>query len=299
MLSVCIPVYNVNVGNLVKDLSDQVALLNVPVEIIVIDDHSSTDFNDANKIALANKATYIALPENVGRARIRNMFLRYAQYPYLLFLDCDSAILDKQFLANYITEISKGEKVVCGGRVYSVTKPRREKVLHWTYGRKKESKPAAERQLKPNASFMTNNFVVDRKVFEEIQLNEQIKGYGHEDTLFGYELKLKGINIKHIDNAVLHADLHTNKVFMDNTESALRNLAEIIKTMGEDSDFSEDIALLHYYYKLKKNGTLVFVKAVFIMKRPFMRLLLCAGFASMFYLDFYKLGYFTITVNKQ
>ncbi|HXB11516.1 MAG TPA: glycosyltransferase family 2 protein [Bacteroidia bacterium] len=298
MLSVCIPVYNVNVGNLVKDLSDQVALLDVPVEIIVIDDRSNVDFNNANKTALANKATYIALPENVGRARIRNMFLKYTQYPYLLFLDCDSAILDKQFLANYITEIKKGEKVICGGRVYSVTKPKREKVLHWTYGRKKESKPAAERQLKPNASFMTNNFVVERKVFEAIQLNEKIKGYGHEDTLFGYELKLRGINIKHIDNAVLHADLHTNKVFMDNTESAIRNLAEIVKTMGEDSDFTKDIALLQYYNKLKKNGLLGFVKVVFAMKRPFMRYLLCSGFASMFYLDFYKLGYYVNTANK-
>jgi len=298
MLSVCIPVYNVNVGNLVKDLSDQVALLDVPVEIIVIDDRSNVDFNNANKTALANKASYIALPENVGRARIRNMFLKYAQYPYLLFLDCDSAILDKQFMTNYITEIKKGEKVICGGRVYSVTKPKREKVLHWTYGRKKESKPAAERQLKPNASFMTNNFVVERKVFEAIQLNEKIKGYGHEDTLFGYELKLKGINIKHIDNAVLHADLHTNKVFMDNAESAIRNLAEIVKTMGEDSDFTKDIALLQYYNKLKKNGLLGFVKVVFAMKRPFMRYLLCSGFASMFYLDFYKLGYYANTANK-
>ena len=298
MLSVCIPVYNVNVGSLVKDLSVQVALLDVPVEIIVIDDHSNVDFNNANKTALANKATYIALPENVGRARIRNMFLKHAQYPCLLFLDCDSAILDKQFLANYITEIKKGEKVICGGRVYSVTKPKREKVLHWTYGRKKESKPAAERQLKPNASFMTNNFVVERKVFEAIQLNEKIKGYGHEDTMFGYELKLKGINIKHIDNAVLHADLHTNKVFMDNTESAIRNLAEIVKTMGEDSDFAKDIALLQYYNKLKKNGLLSFVKVVFAMKRPFIRYLLCSGFASMFYLDFYKLGYYANTANK-
>lgn len=298
MLSVCIPVYNVNIAKLVNDLAEQIALLGMPVELIVIDDCSDSVYADANKTAMTGKGVYIALPENVGRARIRNMFLKYSQCSHLLFLDCDSGILDKQFLVNYINEIKKGSKVICGGRVYSDIKPEKSKLLHWTYGRLKESKPASIRQQNPNASFMTNNFVIERQLFESIKLDESIKGYGHEDTLFGYELKLKGISIKHIDNPVLHADLHTNLVFMEHTESAIKNLVAIAKEMGEKKDFIEDITLLRTYYKLKHNGLLIFIRTSFFLKRSIIRFMLCSGNTSMFLLDYYKLGYYTRTANN-
>ncbi|HWY98421.1 MAG TPA: glycosyltransferase [Bacteroidia bacterium] len=298
MLSVCIPVYNVKVSKLVKALSVQVTALGVPAEIIIIDDYSDAQYQDENKGLASETVKYTYLPENIGRARIRNLFLKYVMYDNLLFLDCDSEILDNRFLTNYIEEIKKGEKVICGGRVYSEQKPDRSTRLNWQYGRKKESKPAKERQMNPNASFMTNNFVVERKVFEAVQLNEKITGYGHEDTLFGYELKVRNISIKHIDNPVLHAELNTNKVFMDNTDSAIRNLNEIMQFMGSDKTFINDITLLRVYSKLNKYGLTFFVRLAFIIKRPFIRPLLCSGFASMFLLDFYKLGYFSVLRNK-
>ena len=294
MLSVCIPVYNVNVAKLVKALSEQAVQLNVPAEIIVIDDHSDEQYRKESDKLGSDLVKYIQLPENIGRAKIRNLFLKYVKYEHLLFLDCDSEILDNQFLANYITEIKKGEKLICGGRVYTDVEPDRNFRLHWKYGKEKESKPAAIRQMNPNASFMTNNFVVERKVFEKVQLNENIIGYGHEDTLFGYELKHNGISIKHIDNAVLHAELNSNVLFMENTESALRNLKSIMAFMGKDKEFVNDIALLRVYLKLKKYGLLFLVRLVFMIKRPFVRPMFCSGFANMFLLDFYKLGYFAI-----
>ncbi len=58
------------------------------------------------------------LPKNVGRARIRNLFLKYAKGQYLLFLDSDGEIISNQFIQNYqkfITE-NKDAKVVYGGR---------------------------------------------------------------------------------------------------------------------------------------------------------------------------------------
>jgi glycosyltransferase involved in cell wall biosynthesis len=298
MLSICIPVYNVKVGKLVRALSEQASGLDVPIEIVIIDDHSEDVYHKENKTLETEKIKYIHLPENIGRSRIRNLFLKYVQYNYLLFLDCDSEILDKQFLANYIAEIKRGEKVICGGRVYADAMPDRSTCLHWTYGRTKESKPASVRQLNPNASFMTNNFVVERSVFEAVQLNEKLKGYGHEDTLFGHELKLRGVAIKHIDNPVLHAELHTNEVFMDNTDSAIRNLNSIMKFMGNDENFINDITLLRVYYRFKKLNLLFLIRFLFAINRPFIRPSLCSGFDNMFALDFYKLGYFASIENK-
>jgi hypothetical protein len=72
MISICIPVYNFNITSLISELSNQIDLLNTECEIIVIDD-CSDKFKRINQIACA-KHTYIELSENIGRARIRNLF---------------------------------------------------------------------------------------------------------------------------------------------------------------------------------------------------------------------------------
>jgi glycosyltransferase involved in cell wall biosynthesis len=298
MLSVCIPVFNVNVANLVNALEGQVVKLNIPVEIILIDDHSNEAYTSENRCLKSVITKFIPLQENIGRARIRNLFLKHAQYDNLLFLDCDSEIIKPEFLAIYCEEIKKGSGVICGGRIYAAIRPLRNKRLHWNYGRKKESKSVADRQKNPNASFMTNNFVVKREILEEIKLDERLTGYGHEDTLFGYQLKLRNISVRHIDNPVLHADLHKNNVFMQNTESAIRNLVAILFFMNHDKEFINEITLLKVYTKLKKQKLLFFVKPIYFILSPLVRALLCAGFANMFLLDFYKLGYLSMACSK-
>jgi glycosyltransferase involved in cell wall biosynthesis len=298
MLSVCIPVYNVGVGRLVKTLQEQMAKLDVPIEIVLIDDHSEQKYVEGNSTLGDSNVKYIALPENIGRARIRNLFLKYVQYDHLLFLDCDSEIVKKDFLQTYISEIKKGAKVVCGGRVYSDTMPPKLFRLHWKYGRDKESKPASERQKNPNASFMTNNFVVDRKVFEGIKLDERVTGYGHEDTLFGYQLKLKNIEVVHINNPVLHAHLQSNAQFVENTESAILNLMRITSFMGEDEVFISSVTLLSAYSKCKRYKLLPFIRFLFRINAPILRPLLCSGFDNMMALNFYKLGYLAVNYSK-
>ncbi len=299
MLSVCIPVFNVNVADLVNDLEGQIVKQNIPIEIILIDDHSHEAYTSENRYLKSSITTFIPLQENIGRARIRNLFLKHARYDNLLFLDCDSEIIKPEFLAIYCKEIEKGSGVICGGRIYSAMRPQRNKRLHWKYGRKKESKTAAERQKNPNASFMTNNFVVGRTILEEVKLDERLTGYGHEDTLFGYRLKLKNITVTQIENPVLHAELHRNNVFMQNTESAIRNLVTIISFMNYDKEFINEVTLLKVYTKLKKNRLLFLVKPVYFVTSPIVRALLCAGFTNIFLLDFHKLGYLARVCSKQ
>ena len=118
MISICIPIYNFNVTELVKTLSAQLKDLNCPSEIILIDDCSDISFKKANE-NICSKENYIQLDKNIGRAAIRNRFLEYAKYEYLLFLDCDMVVHSNNFLDKYFNAINEcNNKVICGGLIY-------------------------------------------------------------------------------------------------------------------------------------------------------------------------------------
>ena len=140
MLSICIPVYQYDVVSLVEDLKQQAKALDVTVEIILIDDASSEDYRKINSAIEGVK--YVQLEHNIGRAVIRNRFLKYAKYNHLLFLDTDSIVYRDHFLKDYVQLIKEGKDVICGGRVYPDTIDDNNRSLSWKYGMQRESKPA-------------------------------------------------------------------------------------------------------------------------------------------------------------
>lgn len=286
MITICIPVYNFNISRLIVELSRQILALNLPCEIIAIDDCSSF-FKEENK-AICKNHTYIELPENIGRSRIRNLFLDYASHEYLLFLDCDSLVASQSFLSKYIEEIKQSASVVCGGRDYSTQAPSREKRLRWKYGFFKESQPYEVRCKYPNRSFMTNNFLVHKKILEQNKFDERIAKYGHEDTLFGLLLKEKRIVVKHIDNPVINGDLDTNKEYLSKSNESVKNLVKILNFTSFKNDIIEDVALLRFHNKVKKIDTII--NGLFILLKPLIYYLLAHGVANLKLFDFYKLG---------
>jgi glycosyltransferase involved in cell wall biosynthesis len=296
MLSICIPVYNVKVKDLVGALLEQTNKLNIPYEIIVMDDCSDPEFAEVNS-RLAG-ITYYGLKENIGRAKIRNQLVKAAKYNYLLFLDCDSQMVSDDFLKAYLTEMKDGQKVVCGGRIYSKTIPEGNYRLHWRYGKNKESQPASVRMANSYQSFMTNNFFIEKKVLEAIPFDERLSGYGHEDTLLGYNLKKQNVTIKHIDNPILHSDLQTNEEFLQKTECAISNLKKILEYVNNDKAFIEDVMLLRYYNSLKYTGLLPLIKVCFLPSKSIIKKLLSKGFANMTLFNFYKLGYLSTHGNR-
>mgnify|MGYP000363990435 FL=1 len=197
MISICIPIHNYDVTSLVNSLHSQCIEANIDFEIILIDDFSEKNFREINsKLSLISN--YIQLDNNVGRSRIRNLFLQYAKYEYLLFLDCDS-IINNNFIDNYLDSIiENNSEVFIGGRIYPSIKPDKNYLLRWKYCtlREQTNYPSS------NKAFMSNNFLIKKELFEKIKFDERIKIYGHEDTLFGYELKKAGIKIKYINNPV-------------------------------------------------------------------------------------------------
>ena len=288
MISICIPVYNFNIAALVIELSDQAKSLNNPFEIIVIDD-CSQKFKEENKSTCElNDAKYIELDENIGRSKIRNLFLKYAIFDYLLFLDCDSLVKNPFFLSNYVAIIKTSPSVVCGGRVYDEHHPPKSQMLSWKYGTQKESQSCEVRLKSPNKSFMTNNFMVDRKVLEDIKFDERITKYGHEDTLFGFSLKKKNITITHIDNPVVNGDIEENSVFLNKTRTGINNLIQILDYIDYDTELINDISILKFHKKVQKFEGIINLSFIFL--KPFIVFPLRKGYVNLNLFNFYKLG---------
>jgi len=291
MISICIPLYNFDARPLVAALSEQMKGLHADCEIICIDDASDPEWKTIIDETGAMCQTFIRLNENVGRARIRNLFLLYARYHYLLFLDGDSLICNSEFLNNYCQIIRQvAPDVVCGGRVYPTVCPGRAQRLSWEYGTRCESKPAAIRKISPHNSFLTNNFLIRKSVLEQIRFDERLSAYGHEDTLFGFELKQKGIGILHTENAVLNGDVETNKRFLTKSEEAIFNLIQMSEFVPFYKDLINDISLLRFHSRIKKQGLELPVYLAFILSERFIKMLLSRGFVSLTLFNFYKTG---------
>ena len=290
MLSICIPVYNLDVKKLVFSLDEQRKKNNFPCQIILIDDASSHDFIQKNENLHNIADVYILLEKNVGRAKIRNLFLPYSTYDYLLFLDCDSTIINDYFLEKYFTQITDNQAaIICGGNDYPSQKPDKNYLLRWTYSHKKESREAREKTQKQ--SFMTNNFVVKKSIFEQIKFDENLTQYGHEDTLFGYELKKQNITIKHIENPVMNDVLDTNEAFLQKTELGLENLAFLVKKLNYESGFIQEVNILKFYFFIKKIYLTPLLSISYFFFTEKIKQRLTEGKVNLRLFDFYKLIY--------
>ena len=295
MLAVCIPVYNQDVSHLVKDLLLQISKLDTEVSIVVIDDHSSSHFQGQYDL-FPEAVEVVRLPQNIGRAKIRNTFLEHTKAKYLLFLDCDSQIINPDFLDLYLERISKdAPKLLFGASVYQLERPNRAHRLRWKYGSFKESKGYSERLKNPSLSFKTNNFLIERDTLAVNRFNEKITGYGHEDTLFGFQLEQNEIAITHIDNPVLNAVIDTNRDFLNKTDEALRNLFHIWELTDFNLKLLARIRILRIYHRWHR------VPLVGLLFRAFLRptrFLLRNGLTNLVLFDLYKLSFMLSMKNE-
>jgi glutaredoxin len=289
MLSVLIPVYNFNVRDFVNELHKQSVHESVEFEIILVDDASDEEYRKINStLNDLQYVQYIQLEKNIGRSKIRNFLAEKAQYNYLFFADCDSAIQKDDFIKAYIQQLNN-DVIICGGRSYNSVPPSdHKKYLRWYYGKKRESKRAEERNIQPNRSFMTNNYVISKSIHNSIKFDEKISQYGHEDTLFGIELKRRKISVTHIDNTLEHIGLENNKEFLNKTNKGIKNLVYIIHEYDYPELF-EDIKLLRIYNKTK-HYSFIF-KFTYCAFGKIIRRLLRTKKPSLKLFDLYKLSY--------
>ena len=130
MLSILIPTYNFDIRGLVRDLYEQCNSENIIHEILCYDDGSRKEMQQSNH-AIVEMATviYKILPENLGRSKIRNLMAKEAHYDHVLFLDCDSGIIQQDFIKSYLSNLEE-RVIVCGGRRYAEAPPQDLSLIH-------------------------------------------------------------------------------------------------------------------------------------------------------------------------
>jgi glycosyltransferase involved in cell wall biosynthesis len=236
-LSVLIPVYNRAIAELINSLLAQQTDWPGPLEIILLDDGSAEEFRELNRpLGQSAGVIYRELPRNMGRAAVRNQLAASAQYEWLLLLDNDSLLPDQQFLARYAAALDQAA-VLIGGTCYEATPPADTTLfLRWLYGQAREARPAAVRQAAPYGQLTINNALIRADIFRQFPLDERLTGYGHEDTKFGVELAAAQVPVLHLDNPVLHDGLEPVAVFLQKSEQAVRNLAQVYREDGLGTD---------------------------------------------------------------
>lgn len=298
MLSICIPVYNVDITHLVNSIIKQADTIELNIELIIIDDGSSEKFKEMNAIIKQYPCVkYIEQKSNSGSATMRNQLAKQSSFKNILFIDSDSEI-PIDYLAKYQKHLTPNLTVVCGGRVHDTKYLNRNTILRFKVGRYREDYDASKRNIIPNQSFMSNNFLIKKEVFNRFKFDETIKLSGHEDTLFGIELEKNGILIEHIDNQIIHTGLEENQYFITKTEQRLVTLQKIEKQYIDEELIYNRIKILKFYKRLKKLKLLPVVNMAYhLLKKPVTKQLL-GNEPNLYLYDFYKLGYYS-HINKK
>jgi glycosyltransferase involved in cell wall biosynthesis len=294
MISILIPVYNVTVFLLVKELSTQLQRANIEGEILVYDDFSNEVFKDKNHaVTSLGKVIYKEMDHNYGRTLIRQMLAKDARFNKLLFIDGDSTIIDKNYLQNYLEVVGEQDHVYVGGRVYQPVEPAAcNKRLHWKYGTERES-------LKGRTTVLhTNNFCIEKDIFLQLNFPKEITGYGHEDTWMELALVEKQKTIEFIDNPVLHEGLEDTVVFLEKTKNALKNLLVLANIFGEKL-VRNKVALYNLFYWQHKLGLSKIVSGVLFKKINKIEKKLLSCNPSLLDFDLYRLFYLTAIAKKK
>jgi glycosyltransferase involved in cell wall biosynthesis len=284
MLSILIPIYNHNVTQLISDLHRQATDQFIDFEIIAFEDGSVLHYDQNKAICQKLNCRHIASEKNIGRSASRNLLAREARYDHLLFMDCDARVCSDHFIEKYLAFCHE-ECVVIGGTAYDPDEHNPAYSLRLKYGREREARTAAERSKN---NFATFNFLISKTIFDKISFDESIRGYGHEDMLFGHQLKQLGYEFIQIENPLIHTGLDENTVFLKKTEEATANLLKLHKT-GRYPFLTSESTLLRKYSTVQKAGLRPVMAMLYNLLADGMTSRLCSPKPSLWLFDLYKL----------
>lgn len=250
MVSILIPVYGEVIDTQLATLANEIKLLDFKVEIIVCDDASPHPKKPFFQASDHGDFRFIQLDKNLGRSAIRNYLGQQAKYAQLIFMDADCLPISSEFIQNYVKNFDP-EQILVGGQLFSEKPPKDpNKLLRWKYGTEVEARSIKKRREAPYKSFMANNFSISKSLLSRYCFDNQHSGYGHEDTLFGLQLKKQQVPVNHIDNPIRHVGLETNAEFVEKTIEGVKNLAWLYTQEKIDSH----VKLIQVYQRLKASG---------------------------------------------
>jgi len=290
-ISILIPTYNHVCVELVSTLQQQASQLPISYEIIVADDGSTlAPTIEGNKaINEYTNSRYIELPENIGRAAIRNFLVKKASQPWLLFIDSDMVVRHPDFLRRYV-ETPNEEAVWDGGINVGGDAKLLSHNLRYQYERANEHLHTADRrQQEPYRDFHTANFMVSRQLMTKCPFDLRFRHYGYEDVLFGMQLEKRHIPINHIDNPLSFEVFEENEQFLSKTEEGLRTLYTFRHELKAGSRLLQRVEHLGWLMPLLRlyHQTTNKLERRFLLRHP-----------SLFLFSLYRLGYYA-TLNDR
>lgn len=285
MISILIPCYNYNAYDLVSRLEKECLTLGIVFEIISIDDASFSTLNEVNqKINMLTNCKFFESKKNIGRVANRQLLSQKAQYKWLLYIDVDVKPLNDNFIKVYVNEIKKGFEVVFGGFNYKNIETNN---LRYLFGKSREDVQSVIRNKNPYKYIISSNFLVKKVIFDKINKNININGYGM-DYFFGALLKENLVSINHIDNEVTHYGLDDNSKFLAKTKDALENL-HYLNTNKLIS--KNDITILKYYRLFNFFGLKKIISKLINIFSKSIESNLKGSNPSLFVFDLYRLSY--------
>lgn len=293
-ISILIPVRDFDIIALVYSMLNGMEKVPEFSEILVGDDGSSDEYRKKYLTLSSDRVKIVVSEKNIGRAAIRNKLITEAKGDYLLFIDADTRVpgTAETYLRKWLEYIDSG-RVICGGILYNQSSPGDpDKILRWKYGIENEQKKSVLRNKHPHTNFSTFNVLIDASVFHKLRFYEELKHYGHEDTLFGYQLKKAGITILHVDNELVHEGLETNKDFLAKTKSSIQNLSYLYDNITDKKTFISTMQILRTYRVLRFLHATRILAGLFIRYREKMERRLDSSNSSLLLFKMYKVSMF-------
>jgi glycosyltransferase involved in cell wall biosynthesis len=289
-ISLLIPVYDYDIIALVHGMKNALGKVPELCEILIGDDGSSPEYKEKYKSLEEEGVRLLSYEKNIGRAAIKNRLAMEASGDFLLFIDADTVLQGtaEAYFRKWLPMMPL-YKVICGGIYYHDAPPGDpDKLLRWKFGKWSEQRRASEKNKNPHEWFTTFNVLIEKAVFSKIRFNEELKQYGYEDTLMGYQLKKAGIDILHIDNGLIHEGLETNKEFLNKTKLGIENLSKLYDNVTDKKTFSRTVKILRTYNYLRFFRLTRILARVYIVYRDRMEIRLESGNISVLLFRFYK-----------
>lgn len=287
MLSILIPTYNYTVSTLVNALHSQLEGISTPIEIIILDDGSSSFIAEHQALNALSNTQFIVSEKNEGRTATRNKLAKLASYNWLLFLDADVLPLRQSFLKAYIASAENTTAaVIFGGIAYEAKKPSEAQLFRWHYGKHREAKPVSEREKAPYF-IISQNLFIQKETF--LKANNIQGNYYGLDNYFSNQLERLKVEVKHIDNPVIHLGLETTKAFITKALKAVETTIILEEKGVMDSDARP---LQKSYLKLEKFGLTGIFRTILSPFKGMMERNFESAKPNLFWFDLYRLTYY-------
>jgi glycosyltransferase involved in cell wall biosynthesis len=293
-ISLLIPVCDYDIVALVCSMKGYVGKIPEFIEILIGDDGSTAENKAKYKSLEGDGVRVISSEKNIGRAAIRNRLALEAKGDFILFIDADTMFpaTGEAYLLKWVPYL-KGASVMSGGILYHESPPGDpDKILRWKYGSKREVRKASDRNKHPYTAFSTFNVLFDRTIFSRLRFNEELKEYGHEDTLMSYQLKKAGINIFHIDNGLVHEGLESNREYLNKTKLGIKNLSKLYDSVTDKRAFMSSLRILRVYNIIRFFRLELILTGIYIRYRERMEIRIDSAKSPLWLFSFYKMCMF-------